>query len=261
MRRYFVWSTALHAAVFAAFLFNLNSQPRKSYYGIDFISGAKSGFGPGQAGGSPAPAETSAPAVQAPPAPTEPERVEKKTEFVAKDNRKIQVPKKDIKSKTVPTRVNAAKKKVLDDAIVPPSGKTGKKPPAPGGKAGGTGTGGTGRGQVFGSGTGMELGGMGPGGGMGGFGEKFPYSWYINILYSRLWQAWELKTETGKSCTIAFSIQRDGSVADIDVDEKSGDAFYDGQAKRAVEVSSFPPLPQDFPDPELRVMVRFKFEE
>lgn len=259
MRRYFFISTALHAFVFAALLFNLNNQPRRVYYGIDFVSGAKSGFGPGQAGGSPAPAAS---AQAAPPAPTEPERVEKKTEFVAKDNRKIQVPKKDIKSKTVPTRVNASSKKVSDDKpIVPKTGKDAKTTASAGGKPGGTGQGGTGRGKVFGSGTGMELGGVGPGGGMGGFGEKFPYSWYINLLYSRLWQAWELKTETGKSCTVVFSIQRDGSPTDIEIDEKSGDAFYDGQAKRAVEVSSFPALPADFPDKELRVMVRFKFEE
>ncbi|MGQ0645604.1 MAG: TonB family protein [Elusimicrobiota bacterium] len=252
MTRYVFYSAAVHAAGLALLILLPLASARKApvYYGVDFLpKGA--GFGPGAAGGA-SDAPEAGPAQ--PPPPPEPEAVPKKTDFVAPDPKKIQVPKKEVKAKQAPTQVAPAKK---DAKPAPPAAAPGKESAKASGKS---------KGSLLGGGTGVEIGGFGAGGGGsgsgGGIGVKFPFAFYINIIYGRLWKNWDGKEETGKVCVAGFVIRRDGSVADIKLTEKSGDPSYDRQAERAVEVSApFPPLPQDFPDPSLQVYVRFKFEE
>jgi protein TonB len=53
-------------------------------------------------------------------------------------------------------------------------------------------------------------------------------------------------------------IQRDGSIQVPRVEQSSGNPLYDQAALRAiVDASPFPPLPQDWARPSLRVMFRF----
>ena len=111
-----------------------------------------------------------------------------------------------------------------------------------------------------GIGTALEIGGFGPGS-SGDLAARFPFNWYVNILYKRLWESWEMKDAGTRSCAVAFTILKDGSVKDISLESPSGDAFFDQMAQRAVEVSSpFPPLPEGFQEPSLRVIVRFKLQ-
>jgi len=102
------------------------------------------------------------------------------------------------------------------------------------------------------------------GGGGGGKTGNFPYQWYVQAVKKKLNENWNV-TE-GASPRIyaqaAFTIIRDGSLTDIEIEEKSGNPVFDYQVQRTVDISGpFPPLPNDFKEPTLRVHVRFTIKK
>ena len=91
----------------------------------------------------------------------------------------------------------------------------------------------------------------------------FPYAWYLNVLRTRITDAWDppgesLLTGRSKIVLIAFRVSRDGTVDNVTVSGASGTPGLDSSARRAVErAQPFPPLPEAYPDATLEVAVRF----
>jgi len=239
--RYMIISAGAHAIALVLFLFNiLPLKSKRVYYGIDFVPSGASGMGAGaQGSGAPQPVEQPpAPAPAPTPIPEKPSQATKKEE------------KLQIQDKTPP------KKKAGATAKKDP--KANKKSPAPTHSKGSDAT--SAKAGPEGKGTSLVIG--GPGGGGGNLSKHFPYAWYINILHGKLYSAWDRPDSGSQSCTVAFTIGRDGAVSDVEVDDGSGDSFFDMQARRAVDVSApFPPLPQDYKEASLRVVVRFNLDE
>jgi TonB family protein len=245
--RCFLFSLLVHAALLGVLSVGLSPKPPLVPYGIDFLSRG-SGFGPGEGGG--------APPVTAPPGPLRPPAPEK---TAPPDLPKTEDPQKVTVAKPKPEKKAPAK--TADASPKAPPRKTASVPKKTPGQPGSGGLGGKGIGTGQGDGSGVRIGGFGTGGGGLSLGQRFPYAWYVEILYRRLWGSWEGKDRSDRACTVAFSIKRDGAVEKVEVAEGSGDSLYDLQARRAVEVSSpFPPLPEGYPESTLRVQVRFKID-
>lgn len=91
----------------------------------------------------------------------------------------------------------------------------------------------------------------------------FPFAWYLNVLRTRLTDAWDPPGESlvvgrGKRVLVAFRVARDGSVDNIAVSGASGTPGLDASARAAVErAQPFPPLPEAYPGATLDVAVRF----
>jgi len=91
----------------------------------------------------------------------------------------------------------------------------------------------------------------------------FPYAWYLNMLRTRITDAWDppgesLLTGRSKQVLIAFRVARDGSVNNVAISGASGTPGLDASARRAVErAQPFPPLPDAYDGATLDVAVRF----
>ncbi len=92
--------------------------------------------------------------------------------------------------------------------------------------------------------------------------SDFPYAWYLRQVLQKVEDKWERQmqaSEPAQKPLILVEIQRDGSIRAPRIEKSSGNAFYDQAALRAIaEASPFPPLPQDWSKPSLRVMFRFE---
>lgn len=95
-------------------------------------------------------------------------------------------------------------------------------------------------------------------------GSDFEYAWYRATIMSKLKESWirpvtQLAGNETLQCTISFNILRNGSIADLNVEQSSGYPALDRSAARAVQDSSpLPPLPYQFKEPFLKA--RFIFE-
>jgi periplasmic protein TonB len=257
MTRYLLYSTGIHFFVLALFLSNLfhSSKPIK-YYSINFYGGMPGAATQGVPG-APSLLKPGAPAKKLTSKPKSPIK-ENVSPVPDKNNLLLRKKKPEPKkSKAIPTESkmekpvssNTKESKATADVFS-------KK-----GVEGGTGEGGASL-VIGGSGFG---GGLGSGSGMGiggdGLGERFPFAWYINILYQRLWKCWDNKNAGNRDCLVSFTIARDGSLEDSDIKASSGEYLFDQLALRAVSnAAPFPPLPDGYPDKELNVVVKFKLE-
>jgi protein TonB len=110
-----------------------------------------------------------------------------------------------------------------------------------------------------------------PGGSPAGVGARsldasdFPYAWYLRQVLQKVegeWQRQNQRAAPGQKPLVLVEIQRDGSIRMPRIDQSSGNPLYDQAALRAVlDASPFPPLPQDWPRPSLRVQFRFDLEQ
>lgn len=91
--------------------------------------------------------------------------------------------------------------------------------------------------------------------------SDFPYAWYLRQITQKIqieWQRQNRTREPDHKPIVFFEIQRDGSIRGPKVEQSSGNTVYDQAALRSVvDASPFPPLPQDWSRPSLRVMMRF----
>jgi protein TonB len=80
---------------------------------------------------------------------------------------------------------------------------------------------------------------------------RIRYHWYSNMPPI-------IRTGLRGIVTIRFTIQRDGTITDVEIISSSGVPPYDNAAKRAIELASpLAPLPQNFPKASERVTARF----
>jgi TonB family protein len=91
--------------------------------------------------------------------------------------------------------------------------------------------------------------------------SDFPHAWYLRQVLQKVqgeWQRQNRTTEPDQKPHILVEIRRDGTIRMPELQQTSGNALYDQAALRAVfDASPFPPLPQDWSKPSLRVMFRF----
>jgi TonB family protein len=92
---------------------------------------------------------------------------------------------------------------------------------------------------------------------------KFPYEWYLRVMETRVYGNWDvLKVNMAASkavkVVVMFSIDRNGKVVKMDVEQSSYDDNIDRSAKEAVMQSApFPPLPPSYKDDTLDVHFGF----
>jgi TonB family protein len=123
-----------------------------------------------------------------------------------------------------------------------------------------------------GRGSGLTIGAGGPGYGEGGGGDwagqiglqNFPYTYYLQNIRDRISSNWFTSlVDPGVSgifqVAVYFRINRNGSISNIDVRQSSGISSLDLSAKRAIVQSApFPPLPADYGEDYLGVLLIFE---
>ena len=92
--------------------------------------------------------------------------------------------------------------------------------------------------------------------------EALGYSYYLNVILTRISDNW-LNPYAGEAkvlnATVMFVIERDGTVRDVKIEKKSGDAAYDASCERALLVlDRLPPLPPEFTGPRLKLHLEFE---
>jgi TonB family protein len=123
-----------------------------------------------------------------------------------------------------------------------------------------------------GRGSGLTIGAGGPGYGEGGGGDwagqiglqNFPYTYYLQNINDRISSNWFTSlVDPGVSgffqVAVYFRIYRNGSISNIEIRQSSGLSSLDLSAKRAIVQSApFPPLPADYNEDYLGVLLIFE---
>jgi len=94
-----------------------------------------------------------------------------------------------------------------------------------------------------------------------GSGRGFNYSYYLNILLSKIGQNWNnpyRNKDVILKSVIYFEVDEAGLISNIRVEDDSGDEIYNESTIRAVALTKkLPPLPQEFSDDYLKVHLEF----
>jgi protein TonB len=90
-------------------------------------------------------------------------------------------------------------------------------------------------------------------------GIEFPYPGYLNNIVRQIALNFQAPEGSLLNADVAFTIRRDGSVADVRVVRGSGDYEFDLEARGAVEAAAprFGSLPAGFSDDALPVVFSF----
>jgi TonB family protein len=102
-------------------------------------------------------------------------------------------------------------------------------------------------------------------GGSGGsaFDQDFEYAYYVQQMLARISANWQRVPVRGTTVVIMrFTILKDGSVHDVEVEQSSGLAVLDRAASRAVYLADpMPPLPNSYPRDRVGVHLRFQYSD
>jgi TonB family protein len=89
----------------------------------------------------------------------------------------------------------------------------------------------------------------------------FPYAYYIRQVAEKIRAQWNGRAIPGQQPAVVFEIRRDGRLNQAAIDKSSGNTYYDQVALRAInDAGPFPPLPDDFKKPVLRIGLQFVFD-
>lgn len=84
---------------------------------------------------------------------------------------------------------------------------------------------------------------------------------YIATMVDRIRSAWNPNQGTSGVVKVKFTIQRDGRLTDVAVEERSGSSVLDNAALRAVLLTrALNPLPAQFTNPTLGVHLQFEYQ-
>lgn len=103
----------------------------------------------------------------------------------------------------------------------------------------------------------------GGGGGTGGTLDvaNFCCPEYIQTMSDLIHRNWAWKQGLAAENQVKFTIQKDGTLTDIELEQSSGNDLLDLASKRALIVTRrLPPLPKDFTNPNLTVHLRFRYQ-
>ena len=91
--------------------------------------------------------------------------------------------------------------------------------------------------------------------------SDFPYAYYLRQIAGKIREKWDGRAIPGQQPAVVFEIGRDGRLNQVTIDKSSGNAYYDQVALRAInDAGPFPPLPDDFKKPVLRIGLQFVFD-
>jgi TonB family protein len=91
--------------------------------------------------------------------------------------------------------------------------------------------------------------------------SDFPFTWYMKVVSSKVTDGWSARALEGRQPVAVFEIGRNGQVSNLSIEKSSGNAYYDQAALRAIiGANPFPPLPEDYKHPVLRVHIGFNFD-
>ena len=233
IERFVFYSFILHSALVGSLILNqFAREGTKAYYAVDFY------------GGGPSHRAADLTAASSPPKEQAPKEEPVKEKIInPKEDLLIKSKKKEKKVKEVISTVPAIP---IPKPLPKEDGGASAAPSAIPGAADG-------------SGVGVGFGADGWKGGSGGAGN-FPYQWYVQIVKKKLDANWNVSEGSSRRiyAQAAFTIERNGGISDVKIEEPSGNDVFDLQARRAVEASGpLPPLPRDFHESTLRVHVRF----
>jgi protein TonB len=91
---------------------------------------------------------------------------------------------------------------------------------------------------------------------------KYPF--YIKALRRKIDENWSppgAGFAQTRATLVVFTIQRDGSVIGTDIEQSSGDAFFDQAAIRSLQrATPFPPLPPGYSEDNMRIFLSFSVD-
>ena len=104
--------------------------------------------------------------------------------------------------------------------------------------------------------------GLGDSGGSA-FDQDFEYAYYVQQMLARISANWQRVPVRGTTMVIVrFTIHKNGSVHDVEVEQSSGLAVLDRAASRAVYLADpMPPLPNSYPRDRVGVHLRFQYSD
>ena len=107
--------------------------------------------------------------------------------------------------------------------------------------------------------------GLGLGGTSGGspFDQDFEYAYYVQQMLGRIHQNWQRTPVRGTAVVIVrFTILKNGSVQNVEIEQSSTLAVLDRGAMRAVLLADpMPPLPNSYPRDHVGVHLRFTYSD
>jgi TonB family protein len=84
---------------------------------------------------------------------------------------------------------------------------------------------------------------------------------YLTAMIERIRMNWDQKQDTIGQAVVRFTIQRDGTLTNVALEQSSGSPILDLAAQRALVLTrQLPPLPSQFPDPTLGVHLTFIYQ-
>jgi TonB family protein len=87
------------------------------------------------------------------------------------------------------------------------------------------------------------------------------YQQYLAQMQELILRNWESKQQALGTAVLVFSIQRDGTIADVAVENSSGNQTLDFLATRALRLTQkVPPLPPEYTNSSLRVHLTFEYQ-
>jgi TonB family protein len=84
---------------------------------------------------------------------------------------------------------------------------------------------------------------------------------YLATMREFILRNWSSRQQTEAVTRIHFVIQKDGRLADIEVEQSSGNANLDFLARRALMLTQLPPLPAGYDQPVLGVHMSFEYQK
>ena len=107
---------------------------------------------------------------------------------------------------------------------------------------------------------GLGLGGVGGG---SAFDQDFEYAYYVQQMLGRIHQNWQRTPVRGTAVVIVrFTILKNGSVANVEIEQSSPLSILDRNARRAVILAEpMPPLPNSYPRDRVDVHLRFTYSD
>ena len=241
-KKMLAWSGVVHALVFATLVLASSLAPRRNVLPPPdaqmFINIGASGPPQNSGGGAPPAAKPEPPKPEPEPEP-EPEPPKPEVVRPSKEERK-EIPEPD-----APVAKKPRWKRIEED-----TGLRGK-------------TAATGQSAKLRSAPGAPGLGLGGAGGGSAFDQDFEYAYYVQQMLSRIHRHWQRTAVRGTTHVIVrFTIMKDGSVHDAEIEQSSGVSILDRGALRAVMLADpMPPLPNSYPKDRVGVHLRFTYSD
>ena len=83
---------------------------------------------------------------------------------------------------------------------------------------------------------------------------------YLETMLQIIQRNWNSKQQVSGVAAVRFTVQRDGSITDVQLATQSGYAVLDLTAQRAILTSRLPPLPRAYTNNQLTITLSFRYQ-